>query len=117
MDKPAYLESLELIIPACNELLSESSEAIMDDGISDFPIFVFHKGGINLGQDISEHAPETASEWYIAASTAEELIKTGIILPEKAKLFVAGYKNPKTHACILAVNEKGDSNFIFYPYR
>ncbi len=112
--KPAYLESIEFILKEHAAYMRECSAGVLDDNITNFPVFIVHKGEIAWGEDILSETPGT--EWKIHLSTAEELIRRGVIQLEKARLFVTGFKNPREFACILALSKEEGAHFIFYPY-
>ncbi|MCG9910806.1 MAG: hypothetical protein MH137_05830 [Flavobacteriales bacterium] len=113
-DRPEYLFSVEQYLKSNASYLKECALAVLEDQVTNFPVFIFHKGEVTWGENITPDAEDT--EWFIHLSTAEELIKRGIIELEKAKLFVAGYKNPRQFACVLAVAKEQGVSFIFYPY-
>lgn len=114
-EQPAFLFSIEHVLKEQADYLKECAGAIMDDLISNFPVFIMHKGEITWGENITGETNEDM-EWQINLSTAEELIRRNIIELEKAKLFVAGFKNPRAYACILAIDKNEGAHFIFYPY-
>ena len=106
--------SIEHVLRENGAYLKECAAAVMDDNITNFPVFLFHKGELDWGEDIT---PEGESaEWRIHLTTAEDLIRRGIIELEKAKLFVAGFKSPREYACVLALSKTEGVHFIFYPY-
>lgn len=117
MERPEFLDSLEEAAAVASDYLKVASEGIISDDISKFPVFVFHQGGIEFGEDITSEASTSETGWFVRATTAEELIKFGIIELEKAKLFIAGYKNPETHACILSVVPPNNIHLIYFPYK
>jgi len=113
-EQPAYLYSIEHVLRENGAYLKDCAATIMDDNITNFPVFVFHKGEVTWGENITPEGEQ--AEWQINLTTAEELIRKGIIELEKAKLFVAGFKNPREFACVLAVTKSEGAHFIFYPY-
>lgn len=113
-EQPAYLYSIEHNLKENGDYLKECSAAIMDDNITNFPVFVYHKGELTWGENITPE--KNGAEWQINLTTAEDLIRRNVIELEKAKLFVAGFKNPRKFACILALSKEEGAHFIFYPY-
>lgn len=112
-EQPGYLYSIEHTLRENGSYLKECAAAVMDDNITNFPVFVFHKGEVTWGENIT---PAGDAEWQIHLTTAEDLIRRGVIELEKAKLFVAGFKSPREFACVLAVAKSEGAHFIFYPY-
>lgn len=115
MEKPDYLDSLERDLKLYKEAIREASETIVQDGVSDYPIFIMHKIPVPLGELIL-NAEELDTEWSVSATTAEDLIKAGIIQIEKAKQFIATYKPADEHMCLFVIPGDGRANFIFIPY-
>jgi hypothetical protein len=113
-EQPGYLYSIEHVLRENGTYLKECAGAVMDDLITNFPVFIFHKGEVAWGENVTPEGEQ--AEWQINLTTAEELIRKGIIELEKAKLFVAGFKNPREFACVLAVTKSEGAHFIFYPY-
>jgi hypothetical protein len=113
-NRPEYLFSVEQCLKSNASYLKECALAVLEDEVTHFPVFIFHKGEVTWGENITPDDED--AEWFVHLSTAEELIKRGIIELEKAKLFVAGYKNPRQFACVLAVAKEQGASFIFYPY-
>ncbi len=114
-NNPEELQQLQDALNAASEAMKEAAQGIADDEISNFPVFIAHKEPVLLGEPLSTGI-EKISDWKLRATTAEELLKIGVIEPEKAKIFVAGYKDFKTHACILAIFSAQNQSFIFFPY-
>lgn len=113
-EQPGYLYSIEHTLRENGGYLKECAAAVMNDNITNFPVFIFHKGEVAWGENIT---PEGESaEWQIHLTTAEDLIRRGVIELEKAKLFVAGFKSPRDFACVLALSKTEGAHFIFYPY-
>lgn len=109
------LQQLQDALNAASEAMKEAALGIVEDDISNFPVFIAHKKPVMLGEPLSSGI-EKISDWKLRATTAEELLKIGVIEPEKAKIFVAGYKNFRTHACVLTIFSPQNQSFIFYPY-
>lgn len=112
-----WTEQVESILQNTWSELQGVSAAILDDNISNFPIFVICKTALPLGENISDRFTEDDRDSFqIMATTAEELIKARIIEAEKAKMFVASYKSPRQFACVLMVSENG-GGFVYFPFK
>lgn len=109
------MQLLQEALKVASDAMKDAALGIVEDEISNFPIFIAHKEPVMLGEPLSTGI-EKISDWKLRATTAEELLKIGVIEPDKAKIFVAGYKDFRTHACILAIFSAQDQSFIFYPY-
>lgn len=116
-ENTTWTEQAESILQRIWSDLQMVSATILDDNISNFPIFVICKTPLALGENISDRLSEDDRDGFqIIASTAEELIKARIIEAEKAKMFVASYKSPRQFACVLMVSDLG-SGFVYFPYK
>lgn len=112
-----HLRKVEEDIKVVKEAIKEASQAVVKDGVSNFPIFVAYKEYFPFGEKIVDNQDEELGLTYsFNVSTAEDFIKNGVIAMDKAKFFIASYKSVDTHFCLFVVNEKGDSNFVFVPY-
>lgn len=115
-EKPPYLESLEKDIRFFKDAIRETAETIVHDGITQYPVFIFHRTSFfPVGELILDKA-EYESEWSVNAASAEDLINEGIISIDKAKFFLAHYKPVKEHMCLFVVPDAETANFIFVPY-
>ena len=114
-EKPAYLESLEKDLTLFKEPIMEASAAIVDEGVSDYPVFIAAKDFFPVGELILDK-DELQTNWSIFASTTEELIKAGIIQVDKARFFVTQYKPVKEYICLFVVASETEGGFIFVPY-
>lgn len=114
-NKPEYLVSLESDVKRYKDAIKEASEAIVNEGVSDYPVFIAHRGAFPIGELILDHK-ELETQWSIFASTTEELIKAGIIEMEKARFFVTQYKPVNEYMCLFVVASETDAQFIFMPY-
>ncbi|MBL0911209.1 MAG: hypothetical protein IBJ09_02465 [Bacteroidia bacterium] len=116
-ENSTWTEQAEAVLQRTWSELQSCAAAILDDNISNFPVFILSRQPVALGENISDRFTEDDLDGYfITASTAEDLIKARIIEAEKAKMFVASYKSPRTHACVLAIGDDG-GGFIYFPYR
>lgn len=114
-ERPAYLDSLEQDIAYFREAIREAAASILDDEISAYPVFVFFTSHFPIGERILDRE-ELHTSWSVNATTAEELIRDGVIPLDKAKFFVAQYKPAREYMCLLVVPEGATPNFIFVPY-
>lgn len=100
--------------PRFRSLLNEAQEIILDSAVSDFPVFVFSKGIPELGVQLYE-SQDPQRDWYVHASSLEELVAKNVVATSKVEDFKKVYKNPQTHFCILLLNE--DSAHFAFPQK
>ena len=94
-------------------LMGKAADAILDQDISNYPIFVVHQHQVDMGILLLEKKPE-GPKWSINASTLEELATKNIIEPSRVENFRKVYKDPEAHLCLFFLSELG-ANFIFIP--
>lgn len=114
-EKPAYLDSLQKDLELFKEPIMEASESIVGEGVSDYPVFIASKEFFPVGELILDKE-ELQTTWSIFASTAEDLIKAGIIQVDKARFFITQYKPVKEYMCLFVVASESEAGFIFVPY-
>ena len=112
--KKSPLLSLDKDLEFYAESIREVSIEVMVEGISTKPIFIAHQHEVKIGEMVL-NKDDLNTNWTIHASTLEEFIEKGIVLPAKKEHFLKNYKNPKDYMCVFVVVPEG-ANFIFYPY-
>ncbi len=115
MDK--QFEQLGEDIRHIKDLLIKTSQTIMDQDVSSFPIFVVFQRdhAIELGVPIASESSNPGS-WLINASTLEEFAARQIITDEKLEDFKAVFKDPQEFFCLFLIEEQ-KANFIFLPHQ
>lgn len=102
---------LESELSGYKRVMREAADTIIDENVSDYPIFVVHQQEVELGIPIAERG-KVKGNWSINASTMEEMISKNILKEEKVDSFKTIYKSPKTHLCCFVLSELG-AQFIF----
>lgn len=110
----ADLQSLKGDLILFKASINEVALEILQEGISEYPIFIAHQIKIPIGEMILDHT-ELAMSWSISASTMEEFIENKLIEADKQDLFIKNYKDVKKHICIFIISE-GGASFVFVPY-
>ncbi len=113
--KESPLKSLEADLKFYNESLKEVAVEIMAEGISAYPIFVAHQHEVKLGEVILDKN-DLNTDWSIHASTMEEFMEKGLILPDKQEKFLKQYKDAYQFMCVFVIVPEG-ANFVFFPYQ
>jgi len=112
MDSIAHLRFKEEIRHYLR-LLKEAGNTIMNQGVSMYPIFVFHRQELPIGIEISNPEKDNGV-WFVSASTLEEFVAKQLIAEDRVNTFRKTYKDPSTHLCIFLV-EEDVAEFIFIP--
>ena len=114
-EKPAYLDSLQKDLDLFKESILEASNSIVEEGVSEYPVFIASRTSFPVGELILDK-DELQTHWSVYASTAEDLIKAGIIQVDKARFFITQYKPVKEYMCLFVVASETEAGFIFMPY-
>jgi len=113
MKEGTVLKQIEREIRQFMPMLAKAADAVLDQEVSNYPIFIVHQGEIELG--ISVIDPEkVTSNWAINVSILEEFAAKQIIKSENIDNFREVYKDPQENLCLFIISEIG-ANFIFMP--
>jgi len=106
-------KQLEKEIAPYNAMMSKAADAILQQDVSSYPIFVVHQQLIDIGLPIVDN-DKTSSKWSISASTLEEFVTKQIVQMEKVDDFKKVYKNPENNLCLFILSDLG-ATFVFVP--
>ncbi|HEB62183.1 MAG TPA: hypothetical protein ENI82_03430 [Bacteroidetes bacterium] len=95
------------------KILGKAADAIIDENVSSYPIFVVHRLEVSIGIPIIKRE-EVEGNWSINASSLEELVTKKVIEMEKLDSFKGIYKNPRSFLCLLLLSDFG-ATFAFLP--
>ena len=107
-----YLE-LEDDLRRYRKALNQALDIMLDQEISNYPIFILHQQELAMGVPLIE-ASEKTGVWTVHASSLEEFATKGLIVPEKIPDFQKNYKDHTDSFCLFVLSELG-AQFIFYP--
>jgi hypothetical protein len=113
MKKEAYLERFGEDINHYHALMLEAFEGVINEGVSNYPVFIFHKQEVNVGLQIADRHQITG-EWSVNLSTLEEFYIKGLVTIEQVdeiKKKTTG--NPPQYCCL--VLSEGEGSLIFLP--
>ncbi len=112
MLKERELSILEEEIKHYKPLLGSVSDTIMEQDVSEYPVFILCRNPIEAG--IPLNTEQIEGYWEVNASTLEEFAAKQLILPEKVEDFKSIYKDPSSFLCLFVVDENG-ATFVFVP--
>lgn len=113
METTPGFQQLEQELSAYTVLLAQAADVILEQGVSNYPIFVVHQHTMDIGINIVEKEA-AAGGWSVNASTLEEFVTKQIIAPEKLEDFKMLYKTHGLDLCLFVLSELG-AKFIFLP--
>ena len=95
-------------------LLSQASEAILQQEVSSYPIFILHQSQVALGVQLVDRE-ESSSPWSVQVTTLEELVAKNVVNLDKLEAFRRVYKDPTAYFCLLMLTDDRAS-FLFLPH-
>lgn len=111
---PSPLVGLKKDLDFYKDAILEVAEAILEEGLSEYPIFLAHQHEVKVGELILDRV-ELGTDWTIQASTLEEFVENNLIREDRRDRFKKHYKDPKEFMCLFVIVPEG-ANFVFYPY-
>ena len=90
--------------------MAKASEAIIDQEVTKYPIFVLHQHDLEIGIPLTKEE----SKWSVHASSLEEFVSKQLIESNKIDSFRTIYKKPDDFFCVFVISELG-AKFIFLP--
>lgn len=113
MGKSERLLILESELSQYTSVLSKASQIIIDEGVSNYPIFVAHQHEMNIGIPTLEKE-KSGGNWNVNSSCLEEFVVKRIIYDDKVDSFRDDYKDPSNFICIFVLSELG-AKFVYLP--
>ncbi len=107
-----YLQ-LEDDLRRYRKALNNALDIMLDQEISNYPIFVLHQQELAMGVSVIEAGDQTGV-WSVNASSLEEFALKEIIESAKIEEFKKVYKSHTDSFCLFVLSELG-AQFIFYP--
>lgn len=108
-----YIEELSREIDLYHPLMHEAFEGVINEGVSNYPVLIFHRQEVDLGFQIADR-DEIAGDWSVNISTLEELYIKGIVGIDKVEEIKTRIKGTPPQFCCLVLHE-GDGSLIFLP--
>lgn len=113
MSDETLFKKLERELRQFKPLLSKAADSILDQDVSKYPIFIIHKGEIEVGVELI-NKEKMGGSWSINVSMLEEFAAKQLIQADKIENFQQIFKDPTEHLCLFVLSEAG-ANFIFLP--
>ncbi len=93
--------------------LGKAADTVVDEGVSNYPVFVVHKQQVSIGIPIINHE-EHGVAWSVNVSTLEEFVTKNLIQTDRIDEFREVFKPVKEHLCLFVLSELG-ATFVFLP--
>ncbi len=102
---------LEEELKVYKKVMFDASQVIIDQDVSEYPIFVAHQQNMEIGILIAERG-KVKGNWNIHATTLEEMVYKQIIKEENIEEFKNIFRNPEDNLCVFVLSELG-AQFVF----
>lgn len=109
------LESLYEDLKVFEGIIHQLKTQIIEQGVSNYPIFIAHQADIELGKEIMNKV-DLAITWSLSVSHLEEFVKKEIISANKAPNFIDVYKASINSYCLFVFADDS-SSFVFIPFK
>lgn len=107
-----FIEKFAIEVKYYHALMAEAFEGVINEGVSKYPVFVFHKQEITVGIPIADRH-ELTEDWSVNISTLEEFYIKGLVTIEKVDEIKAKITGPRPqYCCLVLTEEKGSMIFI-----
>jgi hypothetical protein len=96
-----------------SDLLAEAFDGVITEGVSKYPVFIFHQNEVTMGIQIADRT-KTAGNWNVNISTLEEFYIKGMVTIEQVndiKVKITG--TPPQYCCLVLLGKK--ANLVFFP--
>jgi len=107
------LNMLEQDVKVLKAELKETIDDIVKQGYSQFPILVTHLQDIDIAEKIIDK-DLYHTHFSFSATTLEQMVERGIIVPAKKAAFELQYKANKGNYCVLMLHPEV-MKFVFTP--
>jgi hypothetical protein len=111
MSKSDQFFNLKQELAIYTKALGEAADIILEQDVSNYPIFVTHQQEVEMGIPVIEKE-KIGGNWNINASTLEEFVSKNLIFEDKIEDFRLNFKDPSLHVCLFVLSELG-ANFVF----
>ncbi|RMG75927.1 MAG: hypothetical protein D6722_00200 [Bacteroidetes bacterium] len=108
------LESVRNDVAQVGADLKLIAERVIDEGISDYPVFVVTQEPVDFGRMIFDR-DEISLNWFFQATILEDFVKRDLVTREHLGEFQAAFDDPRERACIFVLTPEVQQ-FVFLPY-
>ena len=110
-EQEKYLEHFSAEISHYRKMMLEAFEGVLNEGVSLYPVFVFHQQEVTVGIPIVSRE-RISGDWSVNISTLEEFYIKGLVKMdqvEEIKQRINGM--PQQYCCLVLAEGKG--GFVF----
>lgn len=100
-----YIEAFAQNIQHYEALMTEAYEGVVSEGVSKYPVFIFHQQEVSMGLQIADRF-STAGSWSVNVSTLEEFYIKGVVLVEQLDEIKKKIAEVPQHFCCLVLSDE-----------
>lgn len=115
MKKPddQYVKEFAVQVEHYDALLIEAFEGVINEGVSKYPVFIFHQQEVTVGIPIADRHL-IAGDWSVNISTLEEFYIKGLVTIEQVDEIKKKIKGtPPMYCCLVLRDDK--ASLVFLP--
>jgi len=113
MKQDQFFANLQEGLKPLKHILSKATDSVLDQEISNYPIFIVHSTSLDFGIPLVERNDD-GQLWSVHVSTLEEFVLKSLIEEEKVAPFKEVYKDPTAFFCLFVI-ENDNASFVFMP--
>jgi hypothetical protein len=110
-ERNLYLQRFGMDINHYHELMQEAFTGVINEGVSNYPVFIFHQQDVNVGLQIADRR-QHAGNWSVNISTLEEFYIKGLVTIEQVEDIKKKITGQPPQYCCLVLAE-GEGSLIF----
>jgi hypothetical protein len=110
-----YVKNFGEQIGLYDALMHEAFEGVINEGVSKYPVFIFHQQDVTVGIAIADRH-SIAGDWSVNISTLEEFYIKGLVTIEQVEEIKNKIKGqPSMYCCLVLSNDKASIVFVPRP--
>ncbi|HUR30703.1 MAG TPA: hypothetical protein VMZ69_04680 [Saprospiraceae bacterium] len=108
----SYLEQFSEQVSFYHDLMSEAFEGVINEGVSKYPVFIFHQQEVTVGLPIADRHV-IVGDWSVNISTLEEFYIKGLVTIEQVEEIKSKINGkPSMFCCLVLSGDKASLVFL-----
>ncbi len=108
-----FIEKFAAEVKYYHALMAEAFEGVINEGVSKYPVFIFHQQEVTVGIPIADRH-KIIGGWSVNISTLEEFYIKGLVTIEQVEDIKSKITGAHPRYCCLVLDEEKGS-LIFLP--
>ena len=108
----SFIEKFAAEVEHYHALMAEAFEGVINEGVSKYPVFIYHQQDVTVGIQIADKA-EVFGDWSVNISTLEEFYIKGLVTIEQVDEIKKKINGPDPmYCCLVLSGERGSLVFL-----